>query len=166
MSAGSRLGGMSAGLDGSVNVYDMSTEPSLSATLAAVTKLLGTPSNSAIMSESRYCTAVLATKPAASSTVRVMELSNLVMTAFVVVNVDVDVDVDVDVVVDTVLVVVVLVVVVAVVLVVVSVLVVVVTVVDDVVVLVVVVAVVEVWVTVPCSIVGTVDLGRHGRCNV
>ena len=157
MFAGSRLGGMSAGFDGSVSVYGTSTKPALSAALAAVTKLLGTPSNSAIMSCSRYCTAPLVTNPAASSNVRVMELSKVVMTAFVVVNVVVDVDVDVDVVVDTVLDEVVLVVVETVVLVVVSVLVVVVTVVDVVVVLVVVVAVVEVWVTVASCTDGTVD---------
>ena len=139
MFAGSRLGGMSAGFDGSVSVYGTSTKPALSAALAAVTKLLGTPSNSAIMSCSRYCTAPLVTNPAASSNVRVMELSKVVMTAFVVVNVVVEVVTDVvvvDVLVDVDVVVVLVMVFVEVD---VRVLVVVVTVVDDVVVIVVVV---------------------------
>ena len=139
MFAGSRLGGMSAGFDGSVSVYDTSTKPPLSAAPAAVTKLLGTPINSAIMSCSRYCTALLATNPAGLSSVRVMELSKVVMTAFVVVNVVVEVVTDVvvvDVLVDVDVVVVLVMVFVEVD---VRVLVVVVTVVDDVVVIVVVV---------------------------
>ena len=120
-----------------------------------MTKLLGTPSNSAIMSGSRYCTALLETKPGASSNMSEIEPSNEVITGFVVVKVVVDVVVDVFVVVDTVVVVVVLVAVLVVDDVVVRVLVVVVLVVDDVVVFVVVVCVVEVCVKVTCSMPGT-----------
>jgi hypothetical protein len=62
-------------------VYDNSTKlPLPSVAAAAVTKLLGTPSNSASISCNEARTALLDTNAAGSSNVREMEPSNEVIT--------------------------------------------------------------------------------------